>query len=405
MENIGKIISELRKKQGLTQQGLSKKINYSDKVISKWERGESLPDINAMNSLSKVFNVSIDELVSKDKGPITTKVEKTTVSKTRTLALLFLQIVLILCAASLFAKILAAVLDINGYTLNGYITRYGATGIIGSVLAGLFVISAILDTIFASLKINRVPTIVSSFSIIALSLILLIVSYFIYGAYSAEVTLNSMIIEYSIGVVIIGMNFLLGKYSNLRKEKNMIKNQQLNAAQEKTNFITKIVNLCLSILLFGMMFVPCYVADITLVSQYNGYSSTIDASTFSSIWDLVKDKNGWYISLFIVFLLIFIFDIILALFYFIDKKNGNQYKHINNKMFKYSSLSTGCLFLLLFIAAQIAFLTSGGESSLFFTTTTVIVSLSWTYIFIIIPAIAFIGLKIFSFFDIKRRNK
>jgi transcriptional regulator with XRE-family HTH domain len=56
----------LRKTNNLTQKELSLKLNYSDKVISKWERGESLPDILALNEIAKYYNVKIDELINKE---------------------------------------------------------------------------------------------------------------------------------------------------------------------------------------------------------------------------------------------------------------------------------------------------------------------------------------------------
>lgn len=63
---------ELRQKKGLTQKQLADTINYSDKVISKWERGESYPNIEALSVLSNYYDISIDYLVGKD-----TPVEKT----------------------------------------------------------------------------------------------------------------------------------------------------------------------------------------------------------------------------------------------------------------------------------------------------------------------------------------
>ena len=56
----------LRQEKGMTQKDLAKTINYSDKVISKWERGESQPNIEAISVLAEFFNVSIDFLVGKD---------------------------------------------------------------------------------------------------------------------------------------------------------------------------------------------------------------------------------------------------------------------------------------------------------------------------------------------------
>lgn len=62
--NISKNIATLRTKCGLTQLELAEKLNYSDKAVSKWERGESLPDISAFFEMSKIFGVSIDDIVN-----------------------------------------------------------------------------------------------------------------------------------------------------------------------------------------------------------------------------------------------------------------------------------------------------------------------------------------------------
>lgn len=56
-------IISLRKKNGLTQKDLAEKLNYSDKVISKWERGETMPDVLALTEISTCFGISIDKLV------------------------------------------------------------------------------------------------------------------------------------------------------------------------------------------------------------------------------------------------------------------------------------------------------------------------------------------------------
>lgn len=60
---IGINISNLRKRQGLTQAGLGEKLNYSDKAVSKWERGESAPDILTMVSIAQVLGVTVDDLL------------------------------------------------------------------------------------------------------------------------------------------------------------------------------------------------------------------------------------------------------------------------------------------------------------------------------------------------------
>lgn len=56
---------KLRKSNELTQKDLAEKINYSDKVISKWERGESVPTIEALSILADFYNMAVDELIGK----------------------------------------------------------------------------------------------------------------------------------------------------------------------------------------------------------------------------------------------------------------------------------------------------------------------------------------------------
>ena len=59
-------LTELRKNARLTQAELAEKINYSDKSVSKWERGEALPDLKVLTRLAELFGVSIDYFVTKD---------------------------------------------------------------------------------------------------------------------------------------------------------------------------------------------------------------------------------------------------------------------------------------------------------------------------------------------------
>ena len=57
---IAKNLTELRKLNGLTQAQLAEQINYSDKAVSKWERGEASMDIETLFRLSELFHVEID---------------------------------------------------------------------------------------------------------------------------------------------------------------------------------------------------------------------------------------------------------------------------------------------------------------------------------------------------------
>lgn len=67
MEELKSIIAEniikLRTYYQMTQIELAEKLNYSDKTISKWERGESTPDITVLVAMAELFCVSLDDLV------------------------------------------------------------------------------------------------------------------------------------------------------------------------------------------------------------------------------------------------------------------------------------------------------------------------------------------------------
>lgn len=62
-EKLGANIAAYRKRAGLTQAGLAEKLNYSDKAVSKWERGESLPDVLTLVQLSELFDVTVNDLL------------------------------------------------------------------------------------------------------------------------------------------------------------------------------------------------------------------------------------------------------------------------------------------------------------------------------------------------------
>lgn len=62
-KQIGANIASYRKRLRLTQAGLAEKLNYSDKAVSKWERGESAPDVLTLMQLADLFDVTIDELL------------------------------------------------------------------------------------------------------------------------------------------------------------------------------------------------------------------------------------------------------------------------------------------------------------------------------------------------------
>ena len=63
MRKIGKRISELRRAKNITQTALADMLGISFQAVSNWERGESMPDISKLGDLSRIFGVSIDDIL------------------------------------------------------------------------------------------------------------------------------------------------------------------------------------------------------------------------------------------------------------------------------------------------------------------------------------------------------
>ncbi len=96
----GNKISELRKKQHLSQEQLAEKMNVARQTISKWELGETSPDIRQAKELSKIFKVSLDELAHNDIKDIViekvTHTEKKTISIFKIIIFIFVIVIFLL---------------------------------------------------------------------------------------------------------------------------------------------------------------------------------------------------------------------------------------------------------------------------------------------------------------------
>ena len=64
--NLGKHLSEARKKSGLSQEEVAGKLGVSRQTISKWELDETLPDIRQAKRLASLYHVTLDELIDFD---------------------------------------------------------------------------------------------------------------------------------------------------------------------------------------------------------------------------------------------------------------------------------------------------------------------------------------------------
>ncbi len=66
---VAENIAMYRKANGLTQIQLAEKLCYSDKAVSKWERGESLPDLYILLQIAEMFGITLNDLVIKQEQP------------------------------------------------------------------------------------------------------------------------------------------------------------------------------------------------------------------------------------------------------------------------------------------------------------------------------------------------
>lgn len=108
------IISKRRKELGLTQQELADKLFVSDKVISKWETGKSVPDTSILVELSKALEISLDELLQSNE-PINTN---TQLAVADTLSIKFKNVMLVSYSLAIISAIffvISRLIDYNDY--------------------------------------------------------------------------------------------------------------------------------------------------------------------------------------------------------------------------------------------------------------------------------------------------
>lgn len=72
-EKIGSFLKQLRKDKGLSQKDIAEACNVSHQAVSKWEKGESIPDISTLKRLSEYHHLSIDEILSGEPLPDKTR--------------------------------------------------------------------------------------------------------------------------------------------------------------------------------------------------------------------------------------------------------------------------------------------------------------------------------------------
>lgn len=100
---LGSKIYELRKKANLSQEHLAEKLNVTRQTISNWEIGQTSPDIFQAKEISKIFNVSLDELTDNDiKDILVEKITNTEKMSVTTMKTLKIICIIIICFLVIF---------------------------------------------------------------------------------------------------------------------------------------------------------------------------------------------------------------------------------------------------------------------------------------------------------------
>lgn len=132
------IISKRRKELGLTQQELADKLFVSDKVISKWETGKSVPDTSILVELANVLEISLDELLKSGKETTEQNIKTAVADK---VDVKYKNVLLITSLFIVIGTVLFSVAKILDY--KDYYQEYQVTITIFYVLAILFLISSL----------------------------------------------------------------------------------------------------------------------------------------------------------------------------------------------------------------------------------------------------------------------
>ena len=128
---IARNIAVLRQKAGMTQLELADKLHYSDKAVSKWERGESIPDVGVLKRIADLFHVTLDSLLQTEPAGPAAK-QQPPARHTR-------RLIVAITLTGVLAAALAAFLILNSWL----------------VLCYMLPVAAIVWLVFNSLWFNR----------------------------------------------------------------------------------------------------------------------------------------------------------------------------------------------------------------------------------------------------------
>lgn len=137
-KNFGAKLNALRKQRGLTQLELATALNYSDKAISKWERGESVPDSYTLYVIADFFKVHIDDLISDGDNVSVSEFKQTKKSSPVKLFVPLISVLAIFFVASIFFLVMKNVDLWKGYAHYAFIYAMPVASIALTVFSSIW---------------------------------------------------------------------------------------------------------------------------------------------------------------------------------------------------------------------------------------------------------------------------
>lgn len=126
---IAENIAYYRKQNGDTQAGLAEKLSYSDKSVSKWERGEGTPDVFILSKIAALYDITVQDLLREKKAPKARA--KRLLITILSVGLVWLVMTVLFCGAQIFG-----ILERHAWLL--FIYGVPITGIVAEVFSALW---------------------------------------------------------------------------------------------------------------------------------------------------------------------------------------------------------------------------------------------------------------------------
>lgn len=174
---ISENISSLRRSHDMTQAALAEKLNYSDKAVSKWERGESMPDVAVLKEIADLFGVTVDYMLNEEHtlsdelsdvistAPLDSEAEQRSRKFVNHISITCMSIVLVWLLASFSFIMIDLIPYIGGSHWLAFVYAVPVSCIVWLIFNSLWfnrrrnflIISCLMWTILASLCLTFVP--------------------------------------------------------------------------------------------------------------------------------------------------------------------------------------------------------------------------------------------------------